>query len=165
MTIYRYALVILWRLLNIIPLPVFILLLFAKKTDAKTTHSNQLEVQRYRLPKWARWAESPDEHLPGGLYEPTVKTIYDSLGWFFTSVYWIGWRNCGNGIVWGLGHEVPKKIKDMNETEQKLYGVWRTEKTLWKFKFIYGWETTRDWHSTKTKRGIWATPHFTIRLL
>lgn len=166
MMIYiKYSLIILWRLLNIccFLIPAMIVCRFAKPTDAKTTHNNQPDIQRYRLPKWLRVFETPDEHLPGAMYEPTVKKIYDRFGWYCTSVYWIGLRNPGQGIVWNDGHEVPKKIKDMSELEKKLYGVYRKEKIIGPLKIIYGWETTRDWYSTKTTDGIWATPHFTVR--
>lgn len=50
---------------------------------------------RWRLPKWARWLETHDENdglLPGGLYEPAIKKIYNRFGWIVASIVWL-WRN------------------------------------------------------------------------
>lgn len=166
----KYFLIIVWRLLNVIPIPAAVVCLYARKTDEKTTHYGQPDIQRFVLPWWLEWAGTPDEHLPGAMYEPTVKKLYDKFGWYWTSVYWIGWRNPGNGIVWDDGREVPKKIKVMTEAEMAEHGVWRKTKVWGRLKVMYGWETVRDWYGTKTPKGEdgfggwWAVPHFTVRL-
>lgn len=51
-------------------------------------------VDKYsgRLPFGFRWMETPDDPLPGGQYEPTVKRIYDKFGEYIGNVYWL-WRN------------------------------------------------------------------------
>lgn len=49
----------------------------------------------YRLPYWARWLETNDERdgiLPGGLYEPAIRKIYEKSGWRWASIRWL-WRN------------------------------------------------------------------------
>lgn len=49
----------------------------------------------YRLPRWARWLETHDEHdglLPGGLYEPAIYAAYQRHGWRWASMRWL-WRN------------------------------------------------------------------------
>lgn len=53
-----------------------------------------LFVDKYsgRLPFVFRWMETPDDPLPGGQYEPTVKRIYDKFGEYVGNVYWL-WRN------------------------------------------------------------------------
>lgn len=161
--VVRFFLMLIWRLSAWLLMPL--LLLFARKTDQVTTHYGQPQVPRYRLPYWLAWAESPDEHLPGGLYEPTVMRIYERFGWFISSWYWLGFRNVGNGIVWGLGHEVPMALKSMTTDDMARYGVWRKQRVVLGVRFIWGWETVRDWHSTKTKsQGFWAVPHVTARL-
>ena len=157
-----FFLMFVWRLCAWLFMPLF--LLFARKTDEQTTHYAQPVVQRYRLPPWLAWAESPDEHLPGGLYEPTVRRIYERFGWFVSSWYWLGLRNVGNGIVWALGHEVPLPLKHMTPIEQAWYGVWRKQRVILGIRFMWGWETVRDWHNTKTSQGYWAVPHVTARL-
>lgn len=161
----KFFLMILWRLANVVLLcaPTMVLCAFARPTHQMTTHYGQPDVQRYRLPAWARWAESPDEHLPGGLYEPTVAALYAKVGWYLTSVYWVGLRNVGNGIVWGEGREVPMRLKDMTADERARSGLWVKERKFWKVRLIWGWEVTRDWHSTKTDRGYWASPILTLR--
>jgi hypothetical protein len=163
MLTFKFFLTFLWRLVAPIVVPAF--LLFAKKTAIATTHYAQPQVQRYLLPKFLQWAETPDEHLPGGLYEPTVLKIYQRFGWFVCSWYWLALRNVGSGIVWNDGKEVPAKIRDMSAEDQAKFGVHEKRTLLWRLAILTGWEVTRDWHSTKTDQGFWATPRFTVRLL
>lgn len=49
-------------------------------------------VIRGTLPDWAWWLETPDEPLPGGMYEPTVRKWYETYGWHVCAVLWL-WRN------------------------------------------------------------------------
>jgi hypothetical protein len=42
-----------------------------------------------RLPRGFRWMETPDCLLPGGLYEPQVKEIYERHGWTACAIYWL----------------------------------------------------------------------------
>lgn len=60
------------------------------------------------------WATTPDDmKIPQGLYEPTVKKIYDRFGWFVSAWYWLGFRNAGHGIVFkkfAIGSETKREI-------------------------------------------------------
>lgn len=142
-----------------------IALCFAKRTDDRTTHYGQDPgIQRYRLPRAFRFLETPDELLPGGMYEPTVLQIYNRLGWWLCSWYWLGLRNVGHGMWWRFGKSVPLHLKHMTLEQQKEYGVFSRERTFWKFRCVYGWKTVNDWYSLQTQRGILAVPRFTIRL-
>lgn len=142
-----------------------IALCFARKTDEKTAHYGQdPNLQRYRLPQAFFFLETPDEHLPGGLYEPTVQKIYDRCGWWICSWYWLGLRNVGHGMWWRYGKEVSKHIRHMSAEEQVELGIYSRERKLWLIKFKYGWKSVNDWHSVKTEKGIWAVPRFSVRL-
>lgn len=132
---------------------IFLIAIFAKKTDKKATHHGQVDVQRYELPKWLFFMETPDEMLPGGLYEPTVLKIYEKYGWLITSYYWLCIRNVGHGFRWMFGVEVPSK-----STPVELETI--------DLKYIFllkGWQIYSDRYNKKTKSGFIAVPKLTIR--
>ena len=82
------------------PLFVLLALPFAKWDDAETPGSYGLwPTVRGDLPGWARWLETPDERLPGGLYEPTLRDMLATHGKFITSLYWLGLRNRAHGFA------------------------------------------------------------------
>lgn len=140
-------------------------LLFAKKTDAKADHHGQDPlIKRYVLPKFFKWLETPDEMLPGGLYEPTMLNIYNRYGWWVSSWIWLGFRNVCHGLWWPLGKEVPKKLREMSPEEQVDAGIHSTATQFLGLKILTGWKTVNDRYSTKTKGGIWAVPRVSVRL-
>lgn len=51
------------------------------------------------FPRWLAWLGTPDERLPGGLYEPAVFSIYQRFGRFFCAWYWAGVRNRMHGLA------------------------------------------------------------------
>ena len=153
---------IIWRILA--PLIVPILLLFARETNVKTNHYGQPQVKRYRLPRWAAFAETPDEHLPGGLYEPTQLKIYERFGWFIASWYWLAWRNVGHRMRWDKGFAVPSNIRQLSAEEQAKYGIWKTRETYGPFVLIRGYQVKNDWFGEYSDNGLWAVPQLTIRL-
>lgn len=55
------------------------------------------------LPRWLSWFSTPDERLPGGLYEDTVHAFYLKHGKLWCSWYWLGVRNCLMGMATALG--------------------------------------------------------------
>lgn len=146
-----------WLLLLVPAVPLAFVAL-AKKTCVKTTHYSQPHIQRYRLPDWLAWAETPDEHLPGGLYEPTVKKIYDNFGWVTCAIYWMLLRNVGQGILWPRGKLVgaiyDKPIDHGNEDilkavkAQVLVDHGLTETYWFIFRFYY--ELVHDWYGEKS---------------
>jgi hypothetical protein len=140
-------------------------LLFAKETDRKTTHYGQdPSIQRYVLPKAFWWMETPDELLPGGMYEPTVKTIYDECGWFICSWYWIGIRNVLHGLRWSFGREASKDIDLMSEDQKRNEDFYEVTKKVLFIYVIYGWKTYHDHYKLSAKKsGEWAVPFVTIR--
>lgn len=146
------------------PFIVPIALIFAKKTSVITTHYAQPPIQRYKLPSWLFFMETPDELLPGGLYEPKIKKIYEKYGWFMASWSWLGTRNVGHGLMWDHGKEIPKHIAIMSDLEREHYGIFSVTKIYGPIKIIYGYKGVNDWYSLKTNKGIWAVPRFTMRL-
>ena len=50
------------------------------------------------LPWWLAWFETFDERLPGGMYEPTVRKVYEKAGAYWCSVYWLN-RNAMFGLT------------------------------------------------------------------
>lgn len=135
-------------------------ILLARKTDEITTHFNQPIVQRYRLPKPLQWMETPDEHLPGGLYEPTHALVYKYCGWFIASMYWILLRNVGGGITWGvsipIGRIYPQNI-DFNNADilqavrSQILIDYGLTPIKWGFCTIHC-ELTKDFYGTKLGR-------------
>lgn len=55
------------------------------------------------LPRWLSWLGTPDERLPGGLYEPAVLSIHKRFGRFFCAWYWLGIRNTMHGFAAAFG--------------------------------------------------------------
>lgn len=67
-------------------------------SEPSTDQHGQGLTQRGDLPGWARWMQTLDDRLPGGTYEPTVAAMLAKVGRYWTSVYWIGWRNRAHGL-------------------------------------------------------------------
>lgn len=132
----------------------------ARKTSVKTTHFGQPDVQRYRLPSWLAWAETPDEHLPGGLYEPTVAKIYNRFGWVVCSLYWLLLRNVGQGLLWPRGLLIgPIYSRYIDTNNADVLAAVRAQilidnnllPTYWgPFKFYY--ELVKDWYGEHSGR-------------
>lgn len=146
--------------------------LFMQKTDRRTSHYGQdPSMQRYRLPKILSFMETPDEDLAGGMYEPTVKNIYDKFGAYLCSVYWIGFRNQSQGLLWRYGKEVDEdfyrdhKKWNNGESVSHIYYEWKNDNGLneitWNlglFKVVFGWEICHDHYLSHTKTGYYAIP-------
>ena len=79
---------ILWRIAA--PLLIPFMLLTARKIEVPDQPDwKHPEIQRYELWHWFRFAETPDEYLPGGTYEPTHYRIYRYLGRWVASYCWL----------------------------------------------------------------------------
>jgi len=79
-------------LLNVlVPLLVLLALPFIKwdKQASLDRHGKDLTV-RGDLPNWLSWLSTPDERLPGGLYEPAHKALFERYGKWVASWYWLG---------------------------------------------------------------------------
>jgi hypothetical protein len=90
--------------------PVLVLLALPFiRWDAEPSAIDGQSSIRGDLPRWLAWLGTPDERLPGGLYEPAVLSIYKRFGRFFCAWYWLGIRNRVHGFaaVFGLPTSAP----------------------------------------------------------
>lgn len=143
---------ILWRIAA--PLLIPFMLLTARKIEVPDQPDwKHPEIQRYELWHWFRFAETPDEYLPGGTYEPTHYRIYRYLGRWVASWWWLAIRNVGHGIIWNAGWPV----RSPAPTEYVRQ---------WGPLIIFtGTKVATDWYGKYTdKNGFWAMPRFSVRL-
>lgn len=156
----------------IAPVVVLIGVFFAKKSNRVTTHYGQdPSIQRYVLPDWLSWFNTPDED-GWPMYEPTVVKLYNKYGWRFTMWYNLGTRNVGQGLLWKYGNEVDERVYN----EMKLFTkdkpssinvVWflatdgRFKVKVWNlgvFKVVFGCEIAHDHYHSHTTTGYYAIP-------
>jgi len=115
MSTTRIVLIVLFQLVSILLalVGVPIAALFARWDDKPTTFTggapnNGPPTIRGDLPRWAAWFGTFDERLPGGMYEPTVATVYRRFGRYWCSVYWLVVRNRMFGLTKALfGKPIP----------------------------------------------------------
>ena len=155
-----------WRLLAPLVVPFF--LITAKRVDHMVDKAGGYEgrdrvIPRYQLHPWLRWAETPDKHLPGALFEDRVAWIYDHTNWFFASWYWIGWRNVGQGITWQLGKPVDMWFHQMSDADKRRNGVWQEVEQYGPFFVHTGWKVVPDIYADRLKNRFWAHPRLSIR--
>ena len=146
--------------------------LFFVKWDDKPSHGSYGEddprvgaidfVIRGDFPAWLSWLQTPDERLPGGLYEPTVLGVYTRRGRFACSYYWAGVRNQGMGFAAWLGKKaddyVPPQTQDGLWTRDSD-NVWTYTKHLGKLMFVMGWQVYR-----LADKSFLAVPLFTLKV-
>lgn len=107
-------------------------------------------VIRGSLPRWLAWLETPDERLPGGLYEEGHLELYERYGKWVASYVWLGWRNRLHGLAYACGHETSGYKPDSETTGLWERGdVWQYVKQLGPLRFVAGWQiyclTDRYW--------------------
>lgn len=159
---FWHVLAVLFHFLLRFVTPVFVLIgvIFAKKSDRVTKHYGQDQlIQRYVLPRWLNWFNSPDED-GWPMYEPTVAKIYHSLGWRVALFYNLAFRNQAQGFLWLFGHEVTELVR--NKNKEMNCTLLNKELDLKLFALIYGWEVAHDHYKTHTKTGYFAIPQIEI---
>lgn len=169
---------ILWRIFA--PIILLIVLLFRKEVNEYYYEKyNQITeppqdggvpiyhlqplVKRYKLSKLFSFAETPDDCLPGGLYEPTVLKVYEKYGSYWCSWYWLAIRNVGHRMRWDKGFEVPANFHELTVEEQSALGVIQERERFWIFELRKGFQVKRDWLNEYSTTGLWACPQFSIR--
>lgn len=157
--IFLLAVQFAWSLVAWLVVPFF--LIFAERISSSADG-----IKRYALPRFLRWAETPDEHLPGGMYEPTVEKLYMCAGWFITSWYWLALRNVGHGILWDQGWAVPCYPQHMTPEQMAQYGTQVQQRRILGLWFMWGAKTAADTLKTKhlEKGWYWAVPWWSVRL-
>lgn len=151
-------------LLNLLcPVLVPLALLFAK-WDSEPTQGVQHGLSanpaiiRGDLPGWLSWFSTPDERLPGGLYEPAVHNLYYAHGKFITAWYWLGIRNC----LMGMSKYFGKPTTDYAPEDSGFWSrgdVWRYTLALGPIRVILGYQVYRLLDGS-----FWAYPCFTAKL-
>jgi hypothetical protein len=127
-------------------------------------------VSRYELPRWLAWFGTPDELLPGALYEARVVASLDSWGGvYWTTVKWLS-ANRLYGLTWAFGRPVSDY---MMITDSDGYVVqfdlisgfddlWRWKKTTGPLVWLAGWKVHRA--SWRSDSGLIAIPFVSVRL-
>lgn len=117
-------------------------------------------VIRGDLPKWLSWFSTPDERLPGGMYEPTVASMYEKRGKLVTSMYWLGFRNRAHGFRQLTGKPATE-AQHMNSDKARYIdlgdGLWRLTLVFGPFRFVTGYRVYNQ------KGTYVAIPTFTIK--
>lgn len=114
-----------------------------------------IRVERYALPTWLAWFDTPDEYLPGGLYEPRV--VDSLINWsshYFTAVQWLA-ANRLYGLSWRFG------------LRTSGYGAypWRWRKETGPLVWLAGWKVHRATYDASEVDGPFiAIPFVSVRL-
>jgi len=110
------------------------------------------------LPNWLSWFSTPDERLPGGLYERTVEEVFTKYGKTVCSYYWLGLRNRAMGLAVFLGKPTTDYIPEEPMGFWERDDIWRYAKKLGKLKFVTGYQVYR-----KLDKSFVAVPVFTLK--
>lgn len=103
------------------------------------------------LPDWLYWLSTPDERLPGGLYEPAHKAVFDKWGKVVASWYWLGVRNRMMGLGHSLGIPATEYIPDKR-------GMYRNG-DIWQYSAQIGFiRVALGYKVYKMSDGFWAVP-------
>lgn len=120
-------------------------------------------VERSALPKWLWWWQTPDEYLPGGLYEPTV-VRWLKWGSWYTSWRWL-LRNRMYGLQWSFGKPVDSYFDPVHNELVFRDNLWRWWKQFGPIVVQAGWKVHRkDFYASAQYGPFWAVPFVTIRL-
>lgn len=146
-------------LLNLVcPFVLPFILLFARWDKEPTTGSygSGLTI-RGDLPDWLSWFSTPDERLPGGLYEPTVAAMLQRYGKYITSWYWLGIRNCLMGMSCYFGKQTTDYAPETPGFWERG-DVWRYTVNLGFLRMILGYQVYKHLDGS-----FWAYPCFTVK--
>ena len=143
------------------PLLVFLALPLIRWDHELTNGSyGQWPTVRGDLPGWLRWLQTPDERLPGGLYEPTVRDLLDRRGRVVCSWYWLGLRNRAHGLQASFGK--PATLEQFATRIGEGFtdlgnGLWAYRKKLGPIVFQTGYRVYLN------PMGYLAAPAFTFK--
>lgn len=141
------------------PVLVLLALPFAKwDAEPSSDHHGVGSVIRGDLPAWLSWLSTPDERLPGAMYEPTVSALHAKYGKWVTSWYWLGVRNCLMGLAVRLGKPTTDYIPESPLGFWQRGDVWRYSVALGPLKFVTGYQVYKTLND-----GFVAAPVFTIK--
>lgn len=121
------------------PLLVLLALPFAKWDDFPSVARDGTTTIRGDLPNWLSWLSTPDERLPGGLYETEHKALLEKTGKYFASWYWLGWRNRLHGLRMALGKPTYDYITYSPGFSERG-DIWHYSKQIGIFRFAAGYK-------------------------
>ena len=144
------------------PLLVLLALPFIKwDKEATMEDESRYSLVRGDLPKWLDFLSTPDERLPGGIYEPAVAAIYAKYGATVCSWYWLGLRNRMHGLDAKFGIPTDKDWDGPFSDDEYFVRapLWWRRKPIFggKFAFKAGYR-----FYTVLDKSILAVPCFTI---
>lgn len=129
---------------------------------AEDESGQEIHVDRRALPRWLWWFQTPDEMLPGALYEKAV-IVWLGIGWHYCAIRWL-WRNAGYGLAWAFGQPADRYL---NVVEGLIYRapLWRWRRTYGPIALMCGWKVHRaNFEATAADGPYWAIPFVSIRL-
>lgn len=157
-----------WLLAPVVPLVAVIgyrqrRYLFTSAVYVGGEGGDTLYVDRWALPSWLWWFQTPDEPMPGALYEPTVRR-WLQWGPRYTAARWM-LRNRLYGLSWKFGRSatgyldpVPGKVVERN-------GLWRVLFAAGPVSLGAGWKVHRAGFGSHWQAGpFWAIPFVQIKL-
>jgi len=145
-------------LVGLLSLTCPVLTLFALPFVRWDAEADEEGVIRGDLPAWLSWLSTPDERLPGGMYEAAHKELYLKYGKWVASWYWLGVRNRLFGLSGRLGIPAEEFIPDVRGWYRKGR-VWQWSTQLGVTRFVVGYQVYRP-----LKGELYATPVFSIKL-
>jgi hypothetical protein len=122
-----------------------------------------LIVERYPLPRWLRWFDTPDEYLPGALYERRVIDSLQSYGTYLTTIKWLS-ANRMYGLAWAFGRPASGYLDLFEDGYVESGDLWRWRKAVGPLVFMAGWKVHRaDYDATAAEGPFIAIPFVSVR--
>jgi hypothetical protein len=120
-------------------------------------------VHRADLPMFFAWLGTPDERLPGGLYEPDVREWFAGWGFWACSVLWL-WRNRAYQFGYWLGRPADEYLQAVPGRVATMPGIWRWQKDFGPVRIGTGWKCMRQTVGIAEVRDpLVAVPFISIR--
>jgi hypothetical protein len=136
---------------------------FQQRNEHGEPVGEPIPVIRGDLPEKFRDYATPDERLPGGLYEPTVLATYIDHGSYVCAFSWLGLRNRAHGFAMQFAKPATRYWTSEEGLQTQGEGddaIWLERKLLW-----FGLERLRGYRVYSKDGGatFWATPVWTIK--
>ncbi len=144
-------------------------LLFARKAtkeevEGKLPYNHSPEIQRYVLPDWLEWVNTPDDFLPACTYEPTMLKMYHRFGWFITSWWNLSFRNTMMYLTWGMAKPVTGYWYTLSDEEKQEKGLFDNHYHFLGLTLKVGYVSYRNWKNYKNLGMFVSVPRITVRI-
>lgn len=143
-------------------------LLFARKAtkeevEGKLPYNHSPEIQRYVLPDWLEWVNTPDDFLVP-YYEPTMLKIHNKLGWRVAAWINLSFRNTCMSFSWQMCIPVSNYWALLTEEEKTQKGLFDNHYNFLGLTLKVGYVSYRNWKGTHGGSKFLAVPRITLRL-